>query len=75
LKLLDVRRSVVERYNARIQARLAKTVWNSGCRSWYQTREGKNTTLWPGLTIEYRARMRRFDAESYERVVERLPVS
>jgi cation diffusion facilitator CzcD-associated flavoprotein CzcO len=75
LKLLDVRKSVVERYNARIQARLAKTVWNSGCRSWYQTKEGKNTTLWPGLTIEYRARMRRFDAESYEQVVERLPVS
>lgn len=74
LKLLDVRKPVVERYNERLQARLAKTVWNSGCRSWYQTKEGKNTTLWPGLTIEYRARMARFDAESYEQVEERLPV-
>ncbi len=75
LKLLDVRRPVVERYNERLQARLAKTVWNSGCRSWYQTKDGKNTTLWPGLTIEYRARMARFDAESYEQVEERLPVA
>jgi len=76
LRLLDVREDVQRKYNERLQARLAKTVWNTGgCASWYRRKDGKNTTLWPGLTIEYRARMRRFDLESYEVVREALPVA
>jgi hypothetical protein len=54
-------------YNAWIQKRLARTVWNTGgCVSWYRTRSGKNTTLWPGFTFEFRWRTRRFDASNYE---------
>ena len=34
--------------------------------SWYLTRTGKNTTLWPGFTFEFRLRTRRFDLKSYE---------
>jgi len=75
LKLIDVRESVQRKYNEKIQARLAGSVWNrGGCVSWYRTKSGKNTTLWPGLTLEYRARMRRFDFESYASAVEALPV-
>jgi cation diffusion facilitator CzcD-associated flavoprotein CzcO len=65
LKSLDVRAEVQDAYNARIQQRLAGTVWNSGCVSWYMTASGKNTTLWPGYTLEFMARTRRFDAASY----------
>ena len=69
LSYVDVRSDVEERYNARIQKRLAKTVWNAGgCVSWYLTQSGKNTVSWPGFTFEYRLRMRRFDADSYELV-------
>jgi cation diffusion facilitator CzcD-associated flavoprotein CzcO len=75
LKLLEVREEVVRDYNERIQKRLAKTVWSGDCRSWYKTKDGKNTTLWPGLTIEYRARMASFDPERYEKVKEGLPVA
>jgi cation diffusion facilitator CzcD-associated flavoprotein CzcO len=75
LKLLDVREDVVRRYNERLQERLAKTVWSGDCRSWYKTKAGKNTTLWPGLTIEYRARMASFDPQRYEQVKEALPVA
>ncbi|HEY2367468.1 MAG TPA: hypothetical protein VGH87_13830 [Polyangiaceae bacterium] len=75
LKLLEVREEVVRDYNERIQRRLAKTVWSGDCRSWYKTKDGKNTTLWPGLTIEYRARMASFDPERYEQVKEGLPVA
>lgn len=46
-------------YNAAIQARLANTVWATGCSSWYQTPDGKNVTLWPGFTFEYRRRTKR----------------
>jgi cation diffusion facilitator CzcD-associated flavoprotein CzcO len=66
LELVDVRPDAQARYNERIHARLAKTVWNTGCTSWYQTRSGKNTTLWPGFTFEFRLRTRRFDPADYE---------
>jgi cation diffusion facilitator CzcD-associated flavoprotein CzcO len=66
LKGVDVKVAVQESYNARIQERLKKTVWSSGCMSWYLTRSGRNTTLWPGFTFEFWWRTRRFDLESYE---------
>ncbi len=62
---VDVRADKQDHYNERIQARLARTVWASGCKSWYLTRSGRNTTLWPGFTFEYRLRTRRFDPRSY----------
>jgi hypothetical protein len=70
LKLVDVRRDAQARYNERLHARLAGTVWASGCTSWYQTTSGKNTTLWPGFTFEFRYRTRRFDPRDYELVAE-----
>jgi cation diffusion facilitator CzcD-associated flavoprotein CzcO len=62
-----VRKDAQDRYNQGLQARLAKTVWaTGGCASWYKTRDGKNTTLWPGFMFEYALRLRRFDPESYD---------
>ncbi len=48
-----------------LAARMPRTVWATGCRSWYHTRDGRITTLWPGSTIELRLRTRRFDAQRY----------
>ncbi len=62
-----MRRDAQARYNDALTARLAKTVWSTGgCTSWYQTRDGKNTTLWPGFTFEFRRRTRRWDPADYE---------
>jgi hypothetical protein len=49
-----------------VQARVAETVWDRGCTSWYRTASGKNTNHWPDFTFAYRARTRRFPAEDYE---------
>jgi cation diffusion facilitator CzcD-associated flavoprotein CzcO len=68
LRLVDVRADAQARYNESLHARLARTVWSTGCASWYQTRTGKNTTLWPGFTFEFRLRTRRFDPADYELV-------
>jgi cation diffusion facilitator CzcD-associated flavoprotein CzcO len=66
LKSLEVRAEVQDRYNQKLQRRMAKTVWSrGGCVSYYQTSSGKNTTLWPGLTLEFMAQLRKFDAGSY----------
>lgn len=69
LKFMDVRREAQDRYNRRLQKLLESTVWQTGgCVSWYQTRSGKNTTLWPGFTWEFRWRLRRPRAGAYELV-------
>jgi len=73
LKSVEVQKSVQEGYNRKLHARLAKTVWSTGgCASWYRTRTGKITTLWPGFTFEFKLRTRRFDAHNY--LLEPLPV-
>jgi cation diffusion facilitator CzcD-associated flavoprotein CzcO len=62
---LDVKSDVQTRFNADLQARLKHTVWASGCRSWYLNRDGRNSTLYPGLTAAYRKATARFDRGNY----------
>ena len=64
-----VQPAVEEAYNTWLQRRLSHTVWQTGgCKSWYQDRNGKNTTLWPGLTLEYVWRTRRARGRDYVEV-------
>lgn len=63
---LDIDAVAQRAYNSALQQRLARTVWNTGgCRSWYRTRDGLNTTLWPDFTFVFRHRLRRFDPAPY----------
>ncbi len=64
-KVIEVRREAQERFNRNIQARLQRTVWMSGCKSWYLDARGRNTTLWPGSTVGYWAQTREVDAGDY----------
>jgi cation diffusion facilitator CzcD-associated flavoprotein CzcO len=57
---IEVRRSSQQRFNERIHAKLAGTVWNSGgCHSWYLDASGRNRAAWPGSSVSYWRRMRR----------------
>lgn len=62
---VDVRHDALEVFTAEMRERTKKTVWASGCRSWYLSEDGYNFTLWPGFTVEYWWRTRRFDPERY----------
>ena len=54
------------RYNQRVQADLAESVWVSGgCSSYYLDTGGRNTTLWPHRAALFRRSVRRFDAKEY----------
>jgi cation diffusion facilitator CzcD-associated flavoprotein CzcO len=65
----DVRPDIETAYNARLQQRLSRTVWQTGgCKSWYMDANGKNTTLWPGFTLEYVVRTRHARLGDYQRV-------
>ncbi|MEX3101301.1 MULTISPECIES: NAD(P)/FAD-dependent oxidoreductase [unclassified Streptomyces] len=64
---LDARPSAVHRWNRRVQDRMERTVWNTGgCVSWYLDAQGRNTTVWPGTTSEFRRATRRVDLAEYE---------
>lgn len=63
---VEVRPEALREYNDRLQARIGKAVWNTGgCQSWYLDRNGRNVTLWPGATWQFRRQTQRFDAERY----------
>ena len=72
LAVLDVRAEVQERYNQRIQRRLRRTTWNSGCSSWYLTADGFNGTMYPGFATQYRRQMAGFPHRAYDAVA-RVP--
>jgi cation diffusion facilitator CzcD-associated flavoprotein CzcO len=69
LRYLDVRADVQQRHNARIQQRLTKTTWMSGCSSWYLTADGFNASMYPGFATQYLRQMQDFRFEDYEAVV------
>lgn len=63
---MEVRRRAQSEWNRWLARRLSRTVWNAGgCRSWYLTRDGRNTTLWPGSVRAFRRALRRFDGDAY----------
>ena len=54
-------------YNRELQGKAQRAIWSvGGCKSWYlHPVSGKNVTLWPGFTWQYRRDTRRFDAQAY----------
>jgi hypothetical protein len=58
---VSVKPAVAAGFDREMQERLDRSVWNTGgCASWYLDDQGRNTTMWPGFTLEYRLRTRRF---------------
>jgi len=51
---------------ARIQDKIARTVWASGCKSWYIGASGKNSTIWPGFTVSYWFKTRKPDLSAFK---------
>jgi cation diffusion facilitator CzcD-associated flavoprotein CzcO len=67
LAYLDVVPAVQRRFSARLQARLQRSVWSSGCQSWY-LKDGRNGTIWPGFTFAYWWQTRRLRLADYQAV-------
>ena len=63
--VFEVRPEVAAAYNAELLRKLPKTVWGSGCSSWYLDSQGRNLTLWPGFTFDFRRRTRAFRSRDF----------
>jgi cation diffusion facilitator CzcD-associated flavoprotein CzcO len=55
------------RWNDTVDAKMAGTVWMTGCHSWYLDAAGRNSTLWPGYVTGFRLRTRRFRPADFHR--------
>ncbi len=66
-ELLDVRQSVQNDYNDRLQQELKGTVWASGCDSWYLTDSDRITTLYPGSARRFRRQLSLPDISDFRR--------
>jgi cation diffusion facilitator CzcD-associated flavoprotein CzcO len=64
--IVEVRPEAQARYNAAIDDRMQRTVWSTGCSSWYLDRNGRNSTLWPDWTWRFRRRAAKLDPSEYE---------
>jgi cation diffusion facilitator CzcD-associated flavoprotein CzcO len=69
---LDLREDVQTASYREVQRRMRSTVWQSGCKSWYQSADGRNDTLWPGFTFDYWWRTRRFVPGAFRELTREL---
>lgn len=67
LRSLEVRADVQAEFNRNLQQAFHGSVWSSGCESWYLHQSGKNTTLWPGMSFQFRRRMKRVNFSDFHR--------
>ena len=66
LASIAVRPENMVSYNEAVQRSLQKTVWNSGCSSYFLTPNGRNSTNWPWTTFVMRRRLARFVPHDFE---------
>jgi cation diffusion facilitator CzcD-associated flavoprotein CzcO len=63
---VEVKDKVQDAFNKDLHEKMKRTVWMTGCKSWYLNANGTNSTLWPDFTVTYwwktrGARKRDFD--------------
>ncbi|MBS0616896.1 MAG: NAD(P)/FAD-dependent oxidoreductase [Spirochaetes bacterium] len=52
-------------FNEELFKKMKRTTWGDGGNSWYYTKDGRNTTLYPGFATEYVMSVRNFDLNDY----------
>ncbi|ORX90048.1 flavin-binding monooxygenase-like protein [Basidiobolus meristosporus CBS 931.73] len=50
---VEVKKSAQEQFDSKVQKELSRSVWATGCRSWYKNHNGIITALWSGNCIDY----------------------
>ena len=63
---IEVRRETAEEFDRELRAALARTVWHTGCTSWYVDENGNDPNQWPWLWSSYRRRAARIRPDAYE---------
>ncbi|MDQ3572866.1 MAG: NAD(P)/FAD-dependent oxidoreductase [Actinomycetota bacterium] len=63
-------------FNERVQSELRDAVWSRGtCQSWYLDSHGRNITLWPGATWQFRNELSVLRPDEYDFAAPEPPVA
>jgi cation diffusion facilitator CzcD-associated flavoprotein CzcO len=65
-KRIEVRRAAAEEFDLELRAALSRTVWHTGCTSWYLDENGNDPNQWPWLWHDYRRRTEKLAPGAYE---------
>ncbi len=63
---VEVRREVADGFDRDLRAALARTVWHTGCTSWYLDENGNDPNQWPWRWSTYRRRTATLAPGAYE---------
>jgi cation diffusion facilitator CzcD-associated flavoprotein CzcO len=63
--LMTIAPDAMRRQNGELQASLTKSVWATGCTSWYKTSEGNVAVIYPGFSFQYVQALRHPKFEDY----------
>lgn len=66
---LEVKAEKQAEFTRFIDERMKITNWTSGCKSWYLTEGGRNTTLYPGFAGEYVLKASAFHLDDFDLVM------
>lgn len=70
---IDLRRDVMDEFDAVQQKELEQRVWASTAKSWYKNEAGRITNNWSGSTIRYWWKTIRADPKLYQLKARRVP--
>lgn len=65
IQSLEVKAEKQQEFTNFIDERMKITNWTSGCKSWYLTDSGRNTTLYPGFAGEYVIKASQFRLDDF----------
>jgi cation diffusion facilitator CzcD-associated flavoprotein CzcO len=63
---IEVRADAQDLYNRRLADRAKRTVFATGCKSWYLDANGESPILWPGFSSEYWLKSRRVSTRDFD---------
>jgi cation diffusion facilitator CzcD-associated flavoprotein CzcO len=66
LKTLDLKANKMVEFADYLKARLATSVWEKDCDSWYKNEAGKVTNNWPDFTYIYKDATQKINLEDYD---------
>ena len=68
IKSITIKPDVLREFNDYSQEFLKKTVWSSGCRSWYKNHkiDGRVSAMYAGSVLHYRDLLKAFRTEDFD---------
>ena len=63
---IELRPEAAERFDGELRYALSKSVWHTGCTSWYLDENGNDPNQWPWLWTSYRRRTSRLEPGAYK---------